>query len=91
MANHKSALKRAKQSEIKRVENKSYKTRVKKAVKEVRAAVANNSEPEARESLKKAVSIIQKTASKGVIHKNQASRRVSRLEHQVNQLAAPEA
>jgi len=91
LANHKSALKRAKQSEIKRVENKSYKTRVKKAVKEVRAAVANNSEPEARESLKKAVSIIQKTASKGVIHKNQASRRVSRLEHQVNQLAAPEA
>ena len=90
MANHKSALKRAKQSEIKRVENKSYKTRVKKAVKEVRAAVANNSEPEARESLKKAVSIIQKTSSKGVIHKNQASRKVSRLEHQVNQLAASE-
>ena len=90
MANHKSALKRAKQSEIKRVENKSYKTRVKKAVKEVRAAVASNSEPEARESLKKAVSIIQKTSSKGVINKNQASRKVSRLEHQVNQLAASE-
>ncbi|MCJ7810085.1 MAG: 30S ribosomal protein S20 [Desulfobulbaceae bacterium] len=90
MANHKSALKRAKQSEIKRVENKSYKTRVKKAVKEVRAAVASNSEPEARESLKKAVSIIQKTSSKGVIHKNQASRKVSRLEHQVNKLAASE-
>ena len=72
------------------MENKSYKTRVKKAVKEVRAAVANNSEPEARESLKKAVSIIQKTSSKGVIHKNQASRKISRLEHQVNKLAAVE-
>ena len=90
LANHKSALKRAKQNEVKRVENKSYKTRVKKAVKEVRTAVANHSEPEARESLKKAVSIIQKTASKGVIHKNQASRKVSRLEHQVNKLAASE-
>ena len=90
MANHKSALKRAKQNEIKRVRNKSYKTKVKKAVKEVRAAVASNSEPEARESLKKAVSIIQKTSSKGVIHKNQASRRVSRLENQVNQLATSE-
>lgn len=90
MANHKSALKRAKQNEIKRVANKSYKTRVKKAVKEVRAAVASNSEPEARESLKKAVSIIQKTSSKGVIHKNQASRKISRLELQVNKLAAVE-
>ena len=72
------------------MENKSYKTRVKKAVKEVRTAVANHSESEAQESLKKAVSIIQKTSAKGVIHKNQASRRISRLEHQVNQLAAVE-
>ena len=90
MANHKSAVKRAKQSEIKRVQNKSYKTKMKKAVKEVRAAVENNSEPEAQESLKKAVSIIQKTSSKGVIHKNQASRKISRLQNQVNQLAASE-
>ncbi len=72
------------------MQNKSYKTRVKKAVKEVRAAVANHSETEAQESLKKAVSIIQKTSSKGVIHKNQASRRISRLQQQVNQLAAVE-
>ena len=86
MANHKSALKRAKQDEFKRIRNKSYKTRVKKAIKEVRTAVSNNSAEQSRQSLVKAVSIIQKTTSKGIIHKNQASRKISRLTRQVNQL-----
>ena len=86
LANHKSALKRARQNEIKRVQNKSYRTRIKKAVKMVRSAVSENAPEQARENLVKAVSIIQKSASKGVIHKNQAARRVSRLTVQVNQL-----
>ena len=84
MATHKSALKRAKQSKIRRLRNLGYKTKAKKAVKEVRNAVANNSADEARESLIRAVSIIQKTASKGVMHKNTASRKISRLARQVN-------
>ncbi len=87
MANHKSALKRARQNEVKRIRNKSYKTRVKKAVKEVRTAVDSNSVEQAQENLVKAVSIIQKTASKGVIHKRQASRKISRLARQVDQLS----
>lgn len=87
MANHKSALKRARQNEVRRIRNKSYKTSTKKAIKEVRVAVANESAEEARERLAKAVSIIQKTVSKGVIHKNQASRKISRLAHQVNQIS----
>ena len=87
MANHPSALKRARQNEVRRVRNKSYKTRVKKAVKEVRAALSENSVEQARNSFVKAVSIIQKAASKGVIHKNQASRRISRLATQINNLA----
>lgn len=90
MANHKSALKRARQNEVKRVRNKSYKTRVKKAVKEVRIAIAANSADPAQKSFKETVSVIQKTASKGVIHKNQASRKISRLARQLNQLAASE-
>ena len=65
-----------------------YKTRVKKAVKEVRAAVVDNSAERAKESLIKTVSIIQKTASKGVIHKKKASRKISRLARQVNQLTS---
>ncbi len=87
MANHPSALKRARQNEIKRIRNKSYKTRVKKAVKEVRAAMADNSVDRARDSFAKAVSIIQKTASKGVIHKKKAARTISRLAHQGNRSA----
>ena len=86
MASHKSALKRAKQDEVKRIRNKSYKTKVKKAIKEVRTAVADNSAEQSRQNLVKAVSIIQKTTSKGIIHKNQAARKISRLTRQVNQL-----
>lgn len=86
MATHKSALKRARQSKIRRLRNIAYKTQAKRAVKEVRTAMSNNSADEARESLIRAVSIIQKTASKGIIHKNTASRRISRLARQVNKL-----
>ena len=88
MANHKSALKRARQNEVRRIRNKSYKTSTKKAVKEVRAAVADGSSEEARKRLERAVSIMQKTVSKGVIHKNQASRKISRLARQVNQISS---
>jgi small subunit ribosomal protein S20 len=88
LANHKSALKRARQSQIRRLRNLSYKTRSKHAVKQVRAAVANGTPEEAREKLLKAVSILQKTSGKGVIHKRAVSRRISRLSRQVNQLAS---
>ena len=88
MANHKSALKRARQNEVKRIRNKGYKTRVKKAVKEVRTALSDDSVDQAKKSFVKNVSIIQKAASKGVIHRNQASRKISRLATQINQLSA---
>ena len=88
MANHKSALKRARQNEVKRINNKGYKTRVKKAVKEVRTAISDNSVDQAKKSFVETVSIVQKAASKGVIHRNQASRKISRLATQINQLTA---
>ncbi len=88
LATHKSALKRAKQNKIKRFRNVGYKTKAKRAVKEVRTAVSNNTADEARESLVRAVSIIQKTASKGVVHRNTASRKISRLARQVNKLSS---
>jgi len=91
LANHKSALKRAKQNEVQRIQNKGYKTKVKKAVKEVRTAIIENTPVQARETLDKAVSIIQKSAAKGVIHKNQAARKVSRLTLQVNKLSESDA
>ena len=88
MANHKSALKRARQSEVRRLRNMGYKTRSKNIVKEVRAAVAENDKEQAIEKLIKATVIIQKSASKGVFHKKKASRKISRLARQINQIAA---
>jgi len=88
LANHKSALKRARQSEVTRLINTGYKTRVKNVVKEVRSAIAEGSGDQAKETLKKAVSVLQKTASKGAIHKKKASRKISRLALQINQLSS---
>ncbi len=88
MATHKSAVKRARQNETRRVRNQAYKTQAKTAVKEVRLAIENRALEEAQASLSRAVSILQKVQSKGIIHRNTASRRISRLTRQVNELAA---
>lgn len=88
MANHKSAIKRAKQSEAQRLRNRGYKSRVKKAVKDVRSAVAENSPDQARDHLRSAASVLQKTAAKGVIKRKTASRKLSRLSRQVSRLSS---
>ena len=88
MANHKSALKRDRQNEVRRLRNKNYRTRAKNVVKEVRAAVADNSADQARECFVRAVSTLQKTTSRGIIHKNKAARKISRLARQVNQISS---
>ncbi len=88
MANHKSALKRARQNEIRRMRNKSVKTRVKNIVKDVRLAVSENSSETALKQLDIAKSVIDKAAKKGVIHGNTASRKISRLSKLVNTVNA---
>ena len=84
MANHKSAIKRAKQNELRRIRNRSVKTRVKSVTKTVEAAVAEKNGDSAAIALKAAASVIHKAAKKGVIHKNTAARKVSRLTRMVN-------
>ena len=84
MANHKSALKRARQNEDRRLRNKSTKTRIKNVVKNVRQAVAGQIEADTSAELNKAKSAIDKAAKKGVIHRNTAARKISRLTKQVN-------
>ncbi|MDP4856171.1 MAG: 30S ribosomal protein S20 [Desulfobacterales bacterium] len=84
MANHKSALKRARQNDIRRLRNKSTRTRVKNVVKDVRQAVAEQSGADAVAELNTAKSAIDKAAKKGVIHRNTAARKISRLTKQVN-------
>jgi len=87
LANHKSAIKRAKQNEQNRIRNRSRKTRMKHAIKGLEGALAAQNHEQAADRLKDAISVIDKTASKGVIHRNFASRKISRLTIKVNALA----
>lgn len=87
MANHKSALKRARQNETRRLRNKDVKTRVKSVVKEVRLAAQDSDTDVAKDRLNVAKSIIAKAAKKGVLHPNTASRKISRLSKLVNTLS----
>ncbi len=84
MANHKSALKRARQSETKRLNNKATKTRVKNVVKSIRTAAADDANDQNVNMLNEAKSTIDKAAKKGVIHKKTAGRKISRLSKLVN-------
>jgi small subunit ribosomal protein S20 len=84
LAEHKSALKRARQNEKRRLRNKSTKTRVKSIVKSVRLSVSEKSKEAVLSELITAQSIIDNAAKKGVIHKKTASRKISRLSKLVN-------
>ena len=86
MANHKSAIKRARQSEEQRVRNRSRKTRMKNVIRKLEESINSKSKETATEDLKLVVSIIEKTAALGVIHKNTASRKISRLTRRLNAL-----
>jgi len=88
LANHKSAIKRARQNTIRQNRNKSVKTRTKNVVKSVRSAVDQNDSDLAIDRLNTAKSMLSKAAKKGVIHKNAASRKISRLSNLVDTLRA---
>jgi len=79
LANHKSALKRHKQSLKKAARNRSARTRMKNAIKAVRAAVLEKNMEKASAAFVKATSILDKTAGNGVIHWKNAARKISRL------------
>jgi small subunit ribosomal protein S20 len=84
LANHPSALKRARQNETRKLRNRTVKTRVKNIVKSVREESATQSPEAAQKNLNAAKSLIDKAAKKGVIHKKTAARKISRLAKVVN-------
>ncbi|HHD63223.1 MAG TPA: 30S ribosomal protein S20 [Desulfobulbaceae bacterium] len=86
MADHKSAMKRDRQSKKRRLRNRVNKSKMKTVVHKVEEALAAGSEEQARKALAQAVPVIQKTAAKGSIHKKTASRKVSRLTRRVNRM-----
>lgn len=88
MANHKSALKRAKQNTVRRLRNKTVRTRVKNIVKDLRLTVDEQTGDLAVSNLNQAKSVIDIAAKKGVIHPNTAARKISRLSKLVNTLPA---
>ena len=87
MANIKSAKKRILVSKTRNERNKATKSAVKTAMKKVDAAVAAKDKEAASAALLAATSAIDKAATKGVYHKNNASRKVSRLTKAVNSIA----
>ena len=87
MANIKSAKKRILVTEIRTARNKSIRSEVKTSIKKVEAAVAANDKDAAKAALTVAISTIESAASKGVYHKNNSARKVSRLTKLVNGLA----
>ncbi len=87
MGKSKSAAKRHKQSLKKRIRNRHIRSSVKTAVKEVRAVVAEGAAANAVETLSKAVSIIARAGSKGVLHKKTVARKVARLSKAVHKAA----
>ena len=91
MANHKSALKRHRQSLVRRSRNRAIKSVLKSSIKAVNVAVEQESAEEARAALKVAIPTIGKAASKGTLNKFNASRKVSRLTRKVNALEAAAA
>ncbi len=86
MANHKSAIKRARQSDERRLRNRTNRTQVKNVVKRVRLAVAGNSVTP--QDLDAAKSIVAKAAKKGALHKRTAARKISRLSKLMNKQPA---
>jgi small subunit ribosomal protein S20 len=88
LANHKSAIKRTRQAEERRLRNRSIRTRAKSTIKDVRSAVAQNQREDALRRLSEAKSVIDRASKRGVIHKRAASRKISRLSKLINTLGA---
>lgn len=86
-----SALKRVRQSEKNRLRNKAVRTAIKTVTKKVEAAVSSKDKEGIKGLLIEAESLISKAATKGVIHRNTASRRISRLARLANTLLTTEA
>ncbi len=79
MASHASALKAHRQSLKNREHNRQFRSRLRTALKSVRSAIDGNDKAAAKAALRDVASLVDKLASKGIIHKNAAGRYKSRL------------
>jgi small subunit ribosomal protein S20 len=86
-----SALKRTRQAVKRNVRNKAVRTTLKTLIKRVELAVTSGNKEDANSALTEAIGALNKAASKGIIHKNNASRWASKLTKKVNTLSKAEA
>ncbi len=88
MANHFSALKRARQTEKRTAQNRANKSRLRVALRGFREALAAGNKETAENTYRTAVSVLDKSIQKGVIHANTASRYKSRLNARLKAVAS---
>ncbi len=88
MANHVSALKRARQTERRTTVNRNNKSRLRTAIRNLREALASGNAENAATAYRQTASVLDKSVQKGVLHKNTASRYKSRLSARVKAVAS---
>ncbi len=88
MANHFSALKRTRQTETKTTRNRANKSRLRGALRSLRAAIAKGDKEAALTAYRETVSVVDKSVQKGILHKNTASRYKARLSKRVKAVGA---
>jgi small subunit ribosomal protein S20 len=91
LANIKSAIKRNKQNEKRRLRNRIVRGRARTFIKKAKLVIEEGDVTGAREATRQAVSALDKAAEKGILHKNNAARRKSRLMRRLAKLEQPEA
>ena len=87
MANIKSARKRARQAVKRRSHNVSMRTAARSAIKDVKKAIAAGDKKAAAAALVRSQAVIDRTAAKGIVHRNAAARQKSRLAHAIKAMA----
>jgi small subunit ribosomal protein S20 len=85
MPNHKSAVKRVRQNEKRRAINRGHRTKFRTYIKKLRSVLDSGEKQQIAEILPEAISVIDKSVQKGVLHANAAARYKSRLTVQANQ------
>jgi len=91
MANHVSALKRARQTETRTNVNRANRSRVRTSLRALREAIAKGDLKAAQAQYRETVSVLDKSVQKGIVHDNTASRYKSRLNTRVKALATAKA
>ena len=88
MANHFSALKRARQTEKRTARNRANRSRLRSALRAMRQALAAGNQETAQQAFRQTASLIDKAIQKGVLHENTAARYKSRLSARLNSIAS---